>query len=400
MAVRFHEKDIGKALHRNRAAEPLWCARYRFSPYQNCEHGCLYCDGRAERYYCEGSFEEDITVRRNLPEVLAADLGLVREPGIIAGGSGVSDIYQPAEKSLGLTRRCAEAIRDAGLPAAIATKSDLCLRDLDIWESVARGPGVIFMTSLVTLDDGIRRIFEPGASTVSGRLEAMKKFKEAGAAVGVMAMPLLPEICDGPDAVRSLFAELKNSGADFIMPGGLTLRPGRQKDRFFRALQENRPELLPRYRELYAESRSSGSPVKSYLEQLRHRVTPVLRELRLPALIPHRIYRRMLTGADQLHILLWHMVELYGERGVDTRRLTASAKRYSAWLDGERKTFNRRRSLPADHVDEQLFGLARGGELAGILGNRRLAQFAEAVILEGAVFDYLDLKLIYPEEAE
>jgi DNA repair photolyase len=62
----------------------------------------------------------------------------LRERGIISGGSGVSDIYQPAEAELKLTRQCAEVILQADLPAAVATKSSLALRDLDLWGEVAR----------------------------------------------------------------------------------------------------------------------------------------------------------------------------------------------------------------------------------------------------------------------
>jgi len=41
-----------------------------------------------------------------------------------------------------------------------------------------------------------------------------------------------------------LYAELCSIGVDFIMPGGLTLRPGRQKDLYLQTLAAYRPELL------------------------------------------------------------------------------------------------------------------------------------------------------------
>ncbi len=394
MSVALHPKDIKKGIHKNRAAEPFWCSRYRFSPYQNCEHGCIYCDGRAERYYSPGAFENDITVRRNLPEIMAEELSGLRERGIISGGSGVSDIYQPAEAELKLTRQCAEVILQADMPAAVATKSSLALRDLDLWGKVAGNRGFIFMMSLVTDHDDIRSIWEPGASPVDERIDTLKAFKEAGAATGVLAMPLLPGICDSDEDIKRLFSRLRDIGVEFIIPGGLTLRPGRQKDRYINELEIHRPDLRPLYRDLYAESRPSGSPIASYGRDLQQRCSSILDALEIPVLIPHRVFAPMMGPADQLHILFWHMRDLYAARGKDTRRLVTAAKRYAIWLDEQRKTFNRRRSLEPGHVDLQLRFLAESGDLGRALGNDKLAAFACRVILEQEIFDYQSLQLL------
>jgi len=42
---------IKKVIRKATLADAFICARYGFSPYQACEHGCMYCDGRAEKYY-------------------------------------------------------------------------------------------------------------------------------------------------------------------------------------------------------------------------------------------------------------------------------------------------------------------------------------------------------------
>jgi hypothetical protein len=102
----------------------------------------------------------------------------------------------------------------------------------------------------------------------------------------------------------------------------------------------------------------------------------------------------MMGPADQLHILFWHMRDLYAARGKDTRRLVTAAKRYAIWLDEQRKTFNRRRSLEPGHVDLQLRFLAESGDLGRALGNDKLAAFACRVILEQEIFDYQSLQLL------
>ncbi len=62
-----------------------------------CQHGCAYCDGRAERYFVEGDFAGDIVVRPNVPDKLSIEIPKLREKGFITVGSGITDAYQPVE---------------------------------------------------------------------------------------------------------------------------------------------------------------------------------------------------------------------------------------------------------------------------------------------------------------
>ncbi len=68
--------------------DTYFVSKFGFSPYRGCQHGCAYCDGRAERYYVEGIFDEDIEVRLNAAEILDTTLVKSREFGIVGIGSG------------------------------------------------------------------------------------------------------------------------------------------------------------------------------------------------------------------------------------------------------------------------------------------------------------------------
>ena len=70
--------------------------------------------------------------------------------GTVAIGSGVSDVYQPVEAELELTRRCAEVLSAMRLPVVLATKSSLVERDLDLWSDIAGGPGFTLLMTIVT----------------------------------------------------------------------------------------------------------------------------------------------------------------------------------------------------------------------------------------------------------
>jgi DNA repair photolyase len=368
---------------------------YKIAPYRGCAHGCRYCDGRAERYYVEGDFERDVETRSYIPDRLASELPTIREKGIVSFGSGVTDPYQGLERAKNITGRCASLLADAAyaLPAQVMTKSSLVLRDLPAWKRLNERAGFVLLVSITSLDEGLRETMEPGASSFAERLAALRAFKEAGCAVGALAMPFLPGLSDDEASIRRLYGALGEVGVDFVMPGGLTLRPGRQKEFYLKALSAYRPGLLDPTLALFKEERPSGAPYSAASKALFERIAPIQRESGLPYLLPHRVFARFIPPHDSLRLLFRDMLELYGERGIDTAALARSADAYDAWLLGLRRSFRRKRSLPKTWLDERFSEAAGDGELDRVLANDRLAGFARRVNLEGARLDYRSLKL-------
>lgn len=366
------------------------------SPYRGCSHGCVYCDGRAEKYYVEGDFERDIAVRSNLVGIVEQQVqsGFTsREYGAITFGSGVTDVYQPVEQELELTRSLLKALIPTKLPVIILTKSDLVLRDFDLLKEFSH---VLIILTITTLDNKLAGILEPGASLPSQRLEVIKKAKECGFDAGVMTMPLCPGLSDNDD-VNEMFATLKDAGSDFIYPGGLTLRPGCQKDYFLAAIENNYPHLKDNYTDIYCENRQSGMPVKTYYKNHNDKWQRSLRKLKVSSMIPHFIYKKYLSRVDSVYVLLSHMEELYRLRGVNTASLQKSISYYSIWLKNIRSTARRKRVKvsPLDpfpvtrYLDEQL---ANEG-FFNILRNEKLSHFLTKLSDEDQFFDYPSLKI-------
>jgi DNA repair photolyase len=391
-----HARDVRRALRASPLIDSFLCCRFHMAPYMACGHGCRYCDGRAEKYWVEGDFERDIVVRRNLPVLLREELSRLRECAPIGIGSGITDSYQPLEKTQGLTRECAAIFADHPFPVSLLTKSALVTRDIDLWAQVNRNSRFVLNMTIGTLDESVRRRFEPGASPIAERLETLRTFAKKGITVGVMALPLLPFIADSEQDIRALVQELKGAGAAYVMPGGLTLRPGRQKDFYMKEIESSYPGLVIRYGEIYAEERQSGVCTRRYRDGLTERVAAATAGLGMPFLLPHAVYRTSVPLYDELHLLLQHMGELYAARGVAVGGLKDAAKRYADWLLQRKRIFNRKRSMRQEDLVEETRALFSPGNAEAVLGNEKLAAFLRNVALERQVFDYLTLALSPP----
>lgn len=384
----FRSRTIEKALYKQKFADSFFCSRYRFSPYGGCAHGCRYCDGRAEKYYFEGDFEKDIIIRENIAEKLKHDLRKIREKALIDAGSGISDIYQPAEQSHRLMRACIKVINEHNQAILFSTKSAAVLEDLPLWGETARKNGLVFMMSLITLNERERKIFEPGASPISERLYALEQFAKAGATTGVLMMPLLTGINDQSERVEELIGTLKECGVSFIIPGTLTLRPGRQKRLYLKTVEKYYPETLSCTRRVFSENRTSGNSLFSYREAILPPLLSLLNKNGFSGLIDHKYYKGLVSLADEMTILLSHLAYLYKGNTKAEERLDSAAKHWYAWLGEARKDFNRRRSLPNDYLDQLIRDFLQSEERKTLFGNEKTADFFTHLLKKDIYFDY------------
>jgi DNA repair photolyase len=162
---------------------------YALNPYIGCGHDCLYCyakfmkryTGHTERW---GGF---VDAKINAPELLAREVKKKNVGRVWI--SGVCDPYQLLEKKYKLTRRCIEIFTEHDWPFTIQTKSDLVLRDIDILKRTSNAE-VGF--TLTTVDEKIRKIFEPGAPSSIKRLKALALLHAEGIKTFAMIAPILP----------------------------------------------------------------------------------------------------------------------------------------------------------------------------------------------------------------
>lgn len=188
------------------------------NPYRGCEHGCVYCYARQTHEYLGFSagldFETKIMVKEDAPELLRKELSAKNWQPQLVGFSGVTDIYQPIERKLELTRRCLKVFAAFRNPVGLVTKNALVTRDIDILKELAKRDCVSVAISITTLDEDLRKVMEPRTSTSQKRLEAVSKLADAGIHVGVLNCPIIPGLNDHeiPDLVKASV----NAGAKFV----------------------------------------------------------------------------------------------------------------------------------------------------------------------------------------
>lgn len=245
-------------LHRSRSTE--WFGTdHTMNIYRGCCHGCLYCDSRSDCYQNE-AFDQ-VRAKADALRILRDDLARKVRPAFICTGS-MSDPYNPFEKELQLTRHSLELIDAYDCGVAIATKSDLIARDIDILSSIQRHSPVICKLTVTTADDALAAKLEPNAPLPGRRLAALGQLSEAGLFAGVLLMPVLPFLEDSDENVLSVVEGAAQAGAKFIYPAfGVTMRQG-QREYFLDGLERAFPGqgLKERYLRRYGGQYQCASP--------------------------------------------------------------------------------------------------------------------------------------------
>jgi DNA repair photolyase len=173
---------------------------WTLNPYRGCEHGCIYCFARPYHEYlgfsCGLDFETKLMAKPDAAELLKRELASPTwrpEPIVM---SAITDIYQPIEHKMKITRQCLQVLADCGQPVTTMTKSALVLRDCDLWSRLAEMNAGRVTITLVTLDADLAQKLEPRASSPAGRLRAIRELTAAGIPVSVNVAPIIPGLTD------------------------------------------------------------------------------------------------------------------------------------------------------------------------------------------------------------
>ena len=192
-AERIRHVDVTRALDLSGLGGSVF---YTLNPYVGCVIGCRFCYAQsplASMRRMMGLADHEwgayVEVRRNLADVLSRELETM-DPLPIKFCPIVGDAYQGPEKRERVTRACLEAIVRSSRrwPALILTRSALILRDVEV---LARLPEAWAGISLPTVDDEVRRHFEPRAASVAERIEVFRAMRAAGIRTVGVVQPIM-----------------------------------------------------------------------------------------------------------------------------------------------------------------------------------------------------------------
>lgn len=224
-------------IHKTKIPGADWGINY----YRGCTHRCIYC---YLRFLCRWRKQRErwgefVDVAINAAELIKKEsMGKEGSAVLCTGG----DAYQPIDRKYQLTRRVLQNL-NPNLRLSILTKSDLITRDIDLF---GRFKSIQLGLTITTLDEDIKKVFEPLSPSPQAKLKALKKLKREGYHTYAFVGPILPYLTD----LEEIFKAVSPHVDSFIFED-LNLNPCRKE--FLEAIRKNFPELEDKYRALPRE---------------------------------------------------------------------------------------------------------------------------------------------------
>jgi len=185
-----------------------------------------------------GSF---VDIKINAPQVLKRQLEKI--PRGLVSFSTVTDPYQPLEKKYGITRQLLLELCEHEFPISVLTKSDLVLRDKELFERYGRDHCEVGF-SIATMDEKVRKHFEPKAPPVEKRIQALRELHSAGVRTWVFLAPILPVLTI--ETLYALLNEIRDS-IDYLLVDKLNIKCGNWR-RISEILRKTYPSLFPEWK--------------------------------------------------------------------------------------------------------------------------------------------------------
>lgn len=217
-------------------------ADFVINPYVGCSHACIYCYARFMKRFTNHQEEwgQFVDAKMNAAELVPYKLDKYRGKSFFV--SSVTDPYLHYEKDYMLTRRVLEKLVDIEAQIDIQSKSDLIIRDIDLFKQFENCRVGLTIT---TLDDKVRREVEPYTASVESRIKALQALSEAGIDNYIFIGPILPYITDW----KGIIAATKPFVNKYVFEN-LNIKGSVWKD-ISKWLKQKHPELYEKYIDIY-----------------------------------------------------------------------------------------------------------------------------------------------------
>ncbi|MGL4382586.1 MAG: radical SAM protein [Bacilli bacterium] len=245
------EKIVKTMLSRVKPNHYWFNYQYQVNLYSGCNFNCIYCDSM-NNYYSNDNFQL-IKPKKDALKILQLELSNNHYYGVIGMGA-MCDPYNDLEKELLITPNFLKLAYIYDMGVFMLTKSDLVLRDIELYQKIAINNKVSIFMSISTCDDLLASQIEKNAHSPTRRFQALLKLNEANIKTGIVLGPLLPGINDNIENIISIVAKAAKVKTNIIWPiENFTLR-GNQKEYFLNNIKDYSLELYNLYLQQYQRS--------------------------------------------------------------------------------------------------------------------------------------------------
>ena len=165
---------------------------------------------KKELYYME------IYVKKNIAECFEKQISSKRWKNTTVNIGGVTDSYQPAEKQYKIMPEILKLCIKYKVPISVSTKSNLILRDFDLFAELATFVPVNITCTITTVNENIRKLIEPNAAPAKDRFNNLKEFSKTNVNTGIFIMPIIPELTDSYNNLSMLYKTAKENNVNII----------------------------------------------------------------------------------------------------------------------------------------------------------------------------------------
>ena len=262
----------GSCLNVLKEVHPLFKVSATLNPYVGCPYGCIYCPYKNENR---------IGLKTDYLHLLEKKLSSEIEKKPIGLGS-ITEPYNELEKEYNLSRNTLEIIMKNKFPVNIFTKSNIALRDINMFKDYSNEGLLAVSVSIPTADSKLSKTLEPNVTILELRLNLLQELKKNNIFAGIVLAPIIQFVNDSKKELEEVFDCVKSS-AGYILPGVLNLDTPSLKDRMSRFMAEKYPKDKDAFLELY---RTNGIFDNSYTEEINDILENLSEKYKVPLFLP------------------------------------------------------------------------------------------------------------------
>jgi DNA repair photolyase len=210
-----------------KASLPCLAAYHTLNLTAGCPNACVYCYAQ---HYAHNPGPGRLAYYVNAADRLRAEFPRMRERPTIVYLSTACDPFPPFEEILEHMYDVAEFLLEQGVSLVVSTKCVVPQRFVELFARhsalPAPFPRVTVQVGITTVDDSVRAVMEPRASTVAERLDSLRRLRAAGVAAEARLDPLVPGLTDTLDSFCELLPQLARTGVSDAAASYMFLRWG------------------------------------------------------------------------------------------------------------------------------------------------------------------------------